>query len=71
MNYASHSIEVAVVKCRARYECDVPGNGSSVVDAALARTSALSSPGWPAWPLIQARSMRRFVWVSNLKGVAR
>ena len=68
VNQASHSVEVAVVRCRASYECEVPGSGSLIVVAVLARAFALSFPGWP---LIQVGSMRRFVWESSSRGVAR
>lgn len=49
----------------------MPGKGSLSRVADLARASALSFPGWPAWALIQAVKIFLGVWAHFERGVSR
>ena len=71
LNQVNHLVEVAMVRCNARYKCDVLRKGSLIVYADLARESALSSAECLLWPLTQVMYMGHSNWVSFLRAVGK
>ena len=70
-NQANHLVEVTMVRCKARYKCDVLGKGSLTVDAVLARESALSVAECLLQPLTQVMYVGLSNWVTFLRAVVK